>query len=678
MTSPYTLTFPWKAAGDPVELRTREWLVTNGLGGYASGTLLNINTRRYHGVFIPHLPAPRGRTVLVPRIDEEIIGAHFTVRLSGAEYLEQGGESESAQFLSEFRREWQTPVWQFALHDRVIEKRVVMPYGHNTVYVAYSLLQGDPVRLRLRPYISYRQHGAPLDDSTTHGPFPLMILRDRYEVHFSEGLPSLRLSLRPHEGVFTAHHKLSKDVLYRIDRDRGYDATDHLQSPGYFTAELTPLRSVALVMSVESWEMLEADADQILEAEQRRVEKIVSLAPEPARPGLAAQLVLAADQFIVRPGSRPEEEMLAHTAGEEVRTIVAGYHWFTDWGRDTMISLEGLTLCTGRRREAQALLLTFAHYVKNGLLPNHFPEGERAAIYNTVDATLWYFHALDRYLHLCEERETLHTLYPTLRSIIAYHTQGTDFGIGVDPKDGLLTSGAEGFALTWMDAKVGDWVVTPRRGKPVEVQALWYNALRLMAQWAEELGESVEPYLEQAARTQAAFNERFWFALGSHLYDVIDGEHGDDPSLRPNQIFTMSLRFPILAEQYWSPVLATVTDRLLTPAGLRTLDPAHKDYKARYDGDLRARDAAYHQGTVWPWLMGHFIDAWLKMTPDIDRLRTFLQGFEERLKTAGVGTLSEICDAEPPYLARGCIAQAWSVAEILRSVLVLEARHKEG
>ena len=614
---------------------------------------------------------------MVPRLDEEIVGDHFTVQLSGAEYTDGRYESEVAQFLTEFRREWQLPVWTFTIHGRAIEKRLLMPHGQNTVYVVYRLLQGDAVQLRLRPYISCRQHGAPLDDPKTHGPFPLMILRDHYEVHFSEEFPSLRLSLRPYCGIFVAEEKLSQDVWYRVDRDRGYDATDHLQSPGYFTAELTNTYAIALVISVEPWERLEADADQILEAEQRRVEKIFSLAPEPARTGLAAQLVLAADQFIILPGSRLEEQMLAHTAGEEVRTIVAGYHWFTDWGRDTMISLEGLTLCTGRQREAQAILQTFSHYVKHGLLPNHFPEGERAAIYNTVDATLWYFHALDRYLDTCEERETLQALYPTLQSIIAYHEQGTDFGIGVDPQDGLLTSGAEGFALTWMDAKVGDWVVTPRRGKPVEVQALWYNALRLMAQWAEELGEPTEHYLAQATRAQSAFNERFWFAAGSHLYDVIDGEHGDDPSLRPNQIFALSLRFPILAEQYWSPVLATVTNRLLTPAGLRTLDPAHKDYKMRYDGDLRSRDAAYHQGTVWPWLIGHFIDAWRRVTPDIDWLRTFLQGFEERMKTAGIGTLSEICDAEPPYLARGCIAQAWSVAEVLRSLLTLEAGTKE-
>jgi len=351
--------------------------------------------------------------------------------------------------------------------------------------------------------------------------------------------------------------------------------------------------------------------------------------------------------------------------------VVAGYHWFTDWGRDTMISLEGLTLCTGRHHEARALLETFAHYVNGGLLPNHFPEGERTALYNTVDATFWYFHALDRYYQVTGDQETLRQLFPVLRSIVEHHVRGTHFGIGMDPRDGLIRAGAEGFALTWMDAKVGDWVVTPRRGKPVEIQALWYNALRLMAAWAAELDEPDERFMELARRAAASFNARFWFESGRYLFDVIDGEAGDDSSLRPNQLFAISLRFPILAERLWRPVLEAVTAKLVTPVGLRTLAPDHKDYKQRYDGDLRARDAAYHQGTVWPWLIGHFIDAWRRVYADGGRARTFLGGFEEALRVAGVGTLSEIFDAEPPYTARGCIAQAWSVAEVLRSLIAL-------
>jgi predicted glycogen debranching enzyme len=269
-------------------------------------------------------------------------------------------------------------------------------------------------------------------------------------------------------------------------------------------------------------------------------------------------------------------------------------------------------------------------------------------------------------------------LYPTLASIIDHHTQGTHFGIGMDPRDGLISAAAEGFALTWMDAKVGDWVVTPRRGKPVEIQALWYNALRLMAKWAQELGESPGRFNTLAQRVQASFNQRFWFADGPYLFDVVDGEQGNDASLRPNQIFTLSLRFPVLQSQYWQPVLNVVTEKLLTPVGLRTLAPGHKDYRSHYDGDLRSRDAAYHQGTVWPWLIGHFIDAWRRLIPDDAQVRTFLAGFPDSLQAAGVGTLSEICDAEAPYLARGCIAQAWSVAEVLRSVLAISEETASG
>jgi len=663
------LSFPWRADNDPSFLRSREWLVTNGLGGYASGTLLSIGTRRYHGLFIPNLPAPYGRTVLIPRLDEEVHCDERSVQLGGAEFADGQSKGDMARVLTEFRHDWQTPVWTFTSNGRTMEKRLTMPHGQNTVYVSYTLLDGAPVRLHVRPYLTFRQHGAPLDDAHAHGPFPITIFRGRHEVHFGDGLPVLRLCLRPECGVFVAEETIEHNVLYRVEQGRGYDHTTDLCSPGYFTTELAQGKPVGLVASIEPWETLEHDAARIFEAERHRIDKVLALAPEPARTGLAAHLVLAADQFIIHPGTRPEEQMLAHTAGEEVYTIVAGYHWFTDWGRDTMISLEGLTLCTGRQHEAKAILQTFAHYVKDGLLPNHFPEGERAALYNTVDATLWYFHALDRYTQHTGETETLHALYPTLRAIIDHHKQGTHFGIGMDAADGLIRAAAEGFALTWMDAKVGDWVVTPRRGKPVEIQALWYNALRLMATWAQQFDESPEEFLALAQQTYTSFNRRFWFADGQYLFDVVDGEEGDDANLRPNQIFALSLRFPILAQEYWRPMLQVVTDTLLTPRGLRTLAPGHKDYRAWYDGDLRSRDAAYHQGTVWPWLIGHFVDARHRLTTNDKQIHTLIEGFVEALQIAGIGTLSEIFDASSPYVARGCIAQAWSVAEVLRSVL---------
>jgi predicted glycogen debranching enzyme len=353
-----------------------------------------------------------------------------------------------------------------------------------------------------------------------------------------------------------------------------------------------------------------------------------------------------------------------------VRTVIAGYHWFTEWGRDTMISLEGLTLCTGRYREAGYILRTFGHYVRDGLIPNMFPDGSREGLYHTADATLWFFHAVDRYLRATSDMETARVLFPAFVDIVTRHLEGTRFGIGVDPEDGLLRQGEAGYQLTWMDAKVDDWVVTPRRGKAVEINALWYNALRLLDAWAREL--ELDPGIDlaaQAARVHASFNERFWFADGGYLFDVVDGEEGDDPACRPNQVFAVSLDHPVLDASRWRQVLDVVRERLLTPVGLRSLAPGHPDYKPQYYGDLRARDAAYHQGTVWGWLIGPFVDAWLKVQPEDARgAAALLDGFDAHLNDGAVGSISEIFDAEAPYTARGCVAQAWSFAEVLRSL----------
>jgi predicted glycogen debranching enzyme len=350
--------------------------------------------------------------------------------------------------------------------------------------------------------------------------------------------------------------------------------------------------------------------------------------------------------------------------------VIAGYHWFTDWGRDTMISLPGLTLATGRHVEAGYILRTFAHYVRDGLIPNLFPEGDVEGLYHTADATLWFFHAIDSYVRATGDRTTLRVLLPRLAEIVARHLEGTRFGIGVDPADGLLRQGAPGYQLTWMDAKVDDWVVTPRRGKAVEINALWYNALRVLAGWLrEEAQESSALEIDaHADRARASFNRRFWYAAGAHLYDVVDSEGGDDAACRPNQLFAISLPHAILDAERWKPVLECVRERLLTPLGLRSLAPGHPEYKATYFGDLRARDAAYHQGTVWGWLVGPFIDAWLKLHPDeAQTARDFLAGFATELGEACIGSISEVFDAEAPYTPRGCVAQAWSVAEVLRA-----------
>jgi predicted glycogen debranching enzyme len=334
-----------------------------------------------------------------------------------------------------------------------------------------------------------------------------------------------------------------------------------------------------------------------------------------------------------------------------------------------MISLEGLTLSTGRVDEARNILRTFGYYLREGLIPNLFPEGNSEGLYNTADATLWFFHALHRYVRASDDWSTVEVLLPKLDDSVRHHVQGTRFNIGVDPADGLLRQGIDKLALTWMDAKMGDWVVTPRRGKAVEINALWYNALRLLADWHERAGNQsrAKELRERAQHTQASFNRRFWFDEGKYLYDVVDGESGADSACRPNQVFAIALDYPVLDESRWQPVVDVVQRRLLTPVGLRSLDPSHPDYRPVYSGDLRSRDGAYHQGTVWAWLIGAFVDAWLKTHPTrAHDARALLEGLIAHLDDACVGSVSEIFDAESPYTPRGCVAQAWSVAELLR------------
>lgn len=648
--------------------REREWLVTNGLGGYASGTLLGLPTRRYHGVFIPNLPAPYGRTVLIPRFDESVLIGDNIFHLTGAEFADGSIYGTPLVFLKEFRLEWLTPTWTFNIRSHLLQKRIIMPHGQNTVYIEYTLLDGPRLKLHLRPFITFRGHDDPLN-TNKEGPLTLVVTPGRCEAAAFTGAPRLRMALRPDNGVFVVHDKKSPDVFYRIERRRGLDATETLESPGYFSVDLKKDEPIAFVASTDPWEFMEHAPSLIFETEQRRQEKLLSQAPAPLRQGLGAQLILAADQFIVLPGSRLQEQSLFSASEDPVRTVIAGYHWFTDWGRDTMISLEGLTLCTGRHDQARAILRTFSHYIHEGLLPNHFPEGQRTPLYNTIDATLWYFHAVDRYVEITNDKDTLRFLYPVLKTVIEHHIKGTLFGIGMDPKDSLLRGRAPGFALTWMDAKADEWVVTPRRGKPVEIQSLWYNALRLISLWTQELGESVDLYDETAHAVFESFNTRFWYEKGAYLYDVVDGDQGNDSALRPNQIFSIALRFPVLKQAHWEPVLKIVKETLLTPFGLRTLAASYPDYRPLYEGNRRERDGAYHQGMVWPWLIGAFADAWRKLYPDSAEMEEILEGFEHHLRDGCVGTISEIFDAEPPHLHRGCVAQAWSVAEVLRSIL---------
>ncbi|HUK17554.1 MAG TPA: amylo-alpha-1,6-glucosidase [Bryobacteraceae bacterium] len=647
-----------------------EWLVTNGLGGYASGTVSGSITRRYHGLLVAALPNPLGRTMMLNGLSERLRLPGRRVVYTGAEELADA-PPENILPLAEFRLEWGLPVWRYEVDGFVLEKRLLLLYRQNTVHIVYRLLAGQGrLRLGLRPAVHFRPHDAPLKEAETHA-YVLTVSGDQFEVSGGSDMPALRMLVEGPQSAFTFDRKESRPIQYATERSRGYEWLGSLWSPGYFRTDLEEGDETTLIASTEEWEILRAlTPEAAYRAELDRRKLLVAAAPAEAQAGFGAEMVFAADQFLITPVGRVQDAARAHAAGDEIRTIIAGYHWFTDWGRDTMISLEGLTLSTGRKDEAGWILRTFAHYVRDGLIPNLFPEGQQTGLYHTADATLWFFHALHRYVALTGDRTTLRLIMPKLLEIVECHLKGTHFGIGMDPEDALLRQGQQGYQLTWMDAKVGDWVVTPRRGKAVEINALWYNALCLLEGWVrDEIGErEARPFADTAARVRHSFNRRFWYEEGGYLYDVVDAEGGgDDASCRPNQVFAISLDCPVLEQPRWQPVMDVVTRRLLTPVGLRSLAPGSPEYKPKYYGDLRSRDAAYHQGTVWAWLIGPYIDAWVKLHPeDASQARRFLEGFEPHLNRQCVGSISEVFDAEEPYTPRGCIAQAWSVAEVLR------------
>jgi predicted glycogen debranching enzyme len=660
-------------ARDPGSLLGREWLVTNGLGGFAAGTLAGIPTRRYHALLVAALPTPLGRTVMLNHLSEWLRLADGTrFEIGGQERAGGGLEWPGARHLVEFRLEYGLPVWRYEIGGTTIEKRVRMVYQQNTVHITYRLLRGEPVRLKLRPAL----HVRPLEGSVHEAiaePYTITAVEDRLELMTARGYSPLRLKIHGRRATFALDSATLQNVRYRAEAERGYADAGELWSPGYFSVDLSSERSTTLVASTETWDMIGALIPEEAEAAEReRRERLLAGAEPAVRLGVGAELVLAADEFVITPSGRREDAARARAAGGDVRSIIAGYYWFTDWGRDTMISLEGLTCVTGRHVEAGYILRTFGQYVRDGLIPNMFPDGSNEGLYHTADATLWFFHAIDRYLATTGDSATLAALLPKLSEIVCCHLEGTRFGIHVDPKDGLLLQGADGYQLTWMDAKCDGWVVTPRRGKAVEINALWYNAVRLLEGWTRESGAdaAAAALAAHADQCRRSFNQRFWNPEGGYLYDVVESPDlagMDDSACRPNQLLAISLTHPVLDESRWAPVVEAARAKLLTPVGLRSLSPDHPDFKPTYHGDLRTRDAAYHQGTVWAWLIGPFIDAWLKVHPE-DRVgaRRFLGGLVPHLDEACIGTISEVFDAVEPYTPRGCVAQAWSVAEVLR------------
>ncbi|MDG5815719.1 amylo-alpha-1,6-glucosidase [Chitinispirillales bacterium ANBcel5] len=647
------------------DISNTEWLVTNGLGGYASGTVSGVMTRRYHGMLIASHSFRR--LMMLNFLEEMVEQDRSSVFLNGdqPEFREQ--KVEQRECLCEFRLDNGLPVWLYKTEFGTIEKRLCMSYGNNTVALRYSLTEGsDELKLTLTPYMNFRGHGES-KELENFDDYTIIVAKNGVEVTKSTEYPSLKLS---GAGFDFKAGKENKEVWYSEEYNNGYSPGEWLFSPGKLQARLRCGEEVSVLISTEEWEQINSTAPrELFGAAKNRAKKLISTALPEAQLGDRAELVLAADQFIVDYGR--EERALS-------KTVVAGYHWFGDWGRDTMISLEGLTLCTGRTAEAASVLTTFAKHIKNGLIPNLFPEGANVGAYHTADATLWFFHAFDRYVSITSDKSMIPWFNRLFEDIIEHHLNGTDFCIAVDKQDMLLSQGQQDFQLTWMDAKVDGWVVTPRRGKAVEVNALWFNALKVAQKYARinNDGNNEKRYAEIAKRVRESFNDRFWYDDGGYLFDVIDGEQGEDVSLRPNQIFAVSLPNAVLDQIRWGSVLQVVKEKLLTPVGLRTLSQGHPDYKPVYFGTIQSRDAAYHQGTVWPWLIGPFIDAWLKTYPkEISQAHSFLEGIKDNLNYGCIGSINEIFDAEPPFKPKGCIAQAWSVAEVLRSLIQL---NKQG
>jgi predicted glycogen debranching enzyme len=686
--APITRRVGWRRGEAPAATLSREWLVTNGLGGYAAGTVAGAATRRFHGVLIAALPAPLGRYLALAALDETLRLDHDAgERLSGSSPF--GGPVRTpTDTLLEFALEDGLPVWTWQVGAVRIEKRLLMPHLRNTAHVTYAVRDAPGVvTLELLPRFNVRPHEGSVETLHARRPdrpadrpsFPYDIEESVRGIEVrAEGVPPIRLALVGPRPARLLRAEDTVELLYAMERERGYDFRGPVASPGRWDVLLEPGDVLTVVISMQSWDELAAiDPAEARAAELRRRRALIERAHPALRTGLGAELVLAADQFVISPHARVADEARLHAEGREARSVIAGYHWFTEWGRDTMISLEGLTLRTGDPQDAASILHTFARHVRDGLIPNYFPEGAQDGVYHTADASLWLVHAIGRYERLTGDLGLRRALAPAIAQIIERHLAGTRFGIGMDPRDGLLRQGAPGYQLTWMDAKVGDWVVTPRRGKAVEINALWYNALRLAEEWAQADGDAAvaERLGGIASQARDAFNARFWNAPAGYCFDVVDveGRDGvDDPSLRPNQLLAISLPHPVLAPERWRRALDAVRGALLTPVGVRTLAPGDPDYRARYDGDLRARDAAYHQGTAWGWLLGPLVDAWRRVHgDDSEGLSWITEGVATNLSEACLGQASEIFDAEAPYTPRGCVAQAWSVAELIRCLVTI-------
>jgi len=662
--------FGREICGDLAAAESREWLVTNGIGGYASGTIAGSQTRRYHGLLVAALQPPVGRTQLVSAIDEIAHYAGEDFSLATHRWASGAVEPKGFLLLEDFRLEGSTPVWTYALSDALLEKRIWMRQGENTNVIQYTLQRGSSaLEIDLKAFVNYRDF-----HSLTHaGDWRMNITPVEHGVQVQAFDGATPFYLKSSVSSCQPQHEWYIGCNYSEETERGLSDREDRLFAALFRAKLEPGSSVTVVVSTEAAASLDGEtarAEQanhdvkLFQAWQAKTEDLAGEAPS-----WLWQLILAADQFIVK-RSLPEEP--------NGRSIIAGYHWFGDWGRDTMIALPGLTLTAGRAGIARQILLAFSRYVDGGMLPNNFPDAGGKPEYNTVDAALWHFESIRQYFGATQDAVTLQKLFPVLASMIDAHMAGARYNIHADPADGLLYAGAPGVQLTWMDAKIGDWIVTPRTGKPVEINALWINALETMTGFARLLAKPADVYEKLVAKAKLSF-QRFWNADRNCCFDVIDSPGiGNDAALRPNQIFAVSLPVSPLTPEQQKAVVDVCARHLLTSHGLRSLAPGEAGYTGHYGGSPRDRDAAYHQGTVWGWLLGSFALAHYRVYHDRQAALRFLEPLGRQIYASGLGTLSEIFDGDAPFAPRGCIAQAWTVAEVLRAWHAIADEKKLG
>ena len=629
-----------------------EWLETNGRGGYASGTVAG-NTRRYHAVLLVARHPPVDRVVLVNHLEDsvEVGGQSFPLSTNlydGVVY------PEGYRYCEGFSASpW--PTWRFASHGICLERELLCLDGRDMVVVRWRLLGDAPsaVVLRVRPMLSGRDfHATHQENAGVHSQATILDGRVTWQPY--DALPPVQAF---HNGHYHHGPDWYRHIHYRVERERGLDHMEDWWSPGECVFTLVPGTAAELVFTTET--RTSVNVPQLVEEERRR--RAGCLESVPTDDPLARRLWTATSAYLVRRGDR--------------QTVIAGYPWFADWGRDTFIALPGLCLVTGRYDAARQVIESFASHVSEGMVPNRFPDIGEQPEYNTIDASLWFIHTVERYLRYTRDLAGVRQIaWPAVKQIVDGYRRGTRFGIRMDD-DGLIAGGAEGVQLTWMDAKFGDWVVTPRHGKPVEIQALWVRALAVAAELAAHFGESdyAAQCRQDRARATASFRDRFWYGTGGYLFDVVDGPMGDDASFRPNQIYAVALDDQLVTDAQAKQVLQVVKQRLLTPMGLRTLAPEDIRFCGLYEGGVSERDGAYHQGTVWPFLLGPFVTAWMKTYGDSPSVRCearlFLDGLLKHLDEACLGQVAEIFDGQHPYRARGCVAQAWSVAEPLRALI---------